>query len=102
MAWVLRRLVQGEGRPGDLDLLLRVGHNIEGRTICGLGDASVQPVRSFIQKFREEFEALLPREALAAPAWQMHGHGPRTGRFGPPGEEAALSDPVEGPPNAAL
>jgi NADH-quinone oxidoreductase subunit F len=101
MAWVLRRLLAGEGRPGDLGLLLRVGDNIEGRTICGLGDASVQPVRSFIRKFRPEFEALLP-EPVQAVAWQSHGHGPRTGRFGPPAEEATRSEAVDGPPTAAL
>ncbi len=102
MAWVLRRLLAGEGRPGDLDLLLRVGGNIEGRTICGLGDAAVQPVRSFIHKFRAEFEALLPAAAPREPDWQRHGHGPRTGRFGPPAEEAARSQAVDGPPTAAL
>ncbi len=101
MAWVLRRLLAGEGSPGDLGLLLRVGDNIEGRTICGLGDASVQPVRSFIRKFRQEFEALAPLP-VAFPAWQLHGHGPRTGRFGPPVEEAAQSQPVEGPPDYVL
>ncbi len=101
MAWVLRRLLAGEGRPGDLELLLRVGDNIEGRTICGLGDASVQPVRSFIQKFRPEFEALEPA-GMDWPAWQIHGHGPRTGRFGPPVEEAARSQPVEGSPDYVL
>ncbi|MDA8345178.1 MAG: NADH-quinone oxidoreductase subunit NuoF [Thermaerobacter sp.] len=102
MAWVLRRLVAGEGRPGDLELLLRVGGNIEGRTICGLGDASVQPVRSFLQKFRPEFEALLPPARDAGPEWQRHGHGPRTARHGAPGDEALRSEPVDGPPDAAL
>ena len=102
MAWVLRRLLAGEGRPKDLELLLRVGDNIEGRTICGLGDASVQPVRSFIQKFRGEFEALLPQAHPTDPLWQIHGHGPRTGRFRSPAEEAAHSQAVEGPPTASL
>ncbi len=102
MAWVLRRLLAGEGRPDDLELLLRVGDNIEGRTICGLGDASVQPVRSFIQKFRPEFEALLPKEEQGTLAWQSHGHGPRSGRFGSPAKEAMRSQAVDGPPTAAL
>jgi NADH-quinone oxidoreductase subunit F len=53
---VVKRIEHGEGRPGDLDLLMSVGSNIAGRTICALGDAAVGPVQSFIQHFRKEFE----------------------------------------------
>lgn len=53
---VIRRIEHGEGRPEDLDLLLDVGKNISGRTICALGDAAVGPVHSFIKHFRQEFE----------------------------------------------
>jgi NADH-quinone oxidoreductase subunit F len=56
MKKILHRIEYGEGRPGDVDLLLRMGENIFGRTICPLGDASVWPVESTINKFREEFE----------------------------------------------
>lgn len=56
MEKLLHRIEYGEGRPGDVDLLLRMGENIFGRTICPLGDASVWPVESTINKFREEFE----------------------------------------------
>ena len=45
-----------QGRPGDLDLLTDVASNIEGRTICALGDAAAWPVKSFIKYFRSEFE----------------------------------------------
>ncbi|MBK6742318.1 MAG: NADH-quinone oxidoreductase subunit NuoF [Hydrogenophilales bacterium] len=53
---VIKRIEHGEGRPEDLDLLMSVGGNIAGRTICALGDAAVGPVHSFIQHFRKEFE----------------------------------------------
>jgi NADH-quinone oxidoreductase subunit F len=53
---VIRRIEHGEGRPEDLDLLMSVGTNIAGRTICALGDAAVGPVHSFIKHFRKEFE----------------------------------------------
>jgi NADH-quinone oxidoreductase subunit F len=53
---ILHRIEHGDGRPGDIDLLLRMGENIFGRTICPLGDASVWPVESAINKFRDEFE----------------------------------------------
>ncbi len=101
-SWIIARLLAGEGRPNDLDQLLRICDNVEGRTICGLGDAAVQPVRSFITKFRPEFEALLPTTKDARPDWQRHGHGPRTARFEAPSEEAAHSEPVAGLPSARL
>ena len=39
----------------DLDLLNNVADNIQGRTICALGDAAAMPVRAMIQHFRDEF-----------------------------------------------
>jgi NADH-quinone oxidoreductase subunit F len=56
MEKILHRIESGEGRRGDVDLLLHMGTNIFGRTICPLGDASVWPVDSAINKFRAEFE----------------------------------------------
>ncbi|NTV93949.1 MAG: NADH-quinone oxidoreductase subunit NuoF [Thiobacillus sp.] len=53
---VIKRIEHGEGRPEDLDLLMSVGTNIAGRTICALGEAAVGPVQSFIKHFRKEFE----------------------------------------------
>lgn len=53
---VVKRIEEGAGREGDLELLTDVGNKIDGRTICGLGAAAATPVRSFIKHFREEFE----------------------------------------------
>ena len=53
---VVNRIVNGEGRMEDLDLLTDVSSNISGRTICALGDAAATPVLSFIKHFRPEFE----------------------------------------------
>jgi len=53
---IVHRIVQGQGRMEDLDLLLDVSKNIGGRTICALGDAAATPVQSFIKHFRSEFE----------------------------------------------
>ncbi|HXY05678.1 MAG TPA: NADH-quinone oxidoreductase subunit NuoF [Burkholderiaceae bacterium] len=53
---VLHRIEHGQGRPEDIDLLDSVAENIQGRTICALGDAAAMPVRSFIKNFRAEFE----------------------------------------------
>ena len=53
---VLKRIVAGDGRMEDLQLLIDVAGRIEGHTICALGDAAAMPVRSFVKQFREEFE----------------------------------------------
>jgi NADH-quinone oxidoreductase subunit F len=53
---MLHRVEHGQGRPDDIDMLNSVADNIQGRTICALGDAAAMPVRSFIKHFRSEFE----------------------------------------------
>ncbi len=55
---ILRNLVGGKGKRSDIDLLLKVADMMEGKTICPLADADVMPIRSFVTKFRSEFEAL--------------------------------------------
>ena len=52
---MLTRIVEGQGRPEDIEKLEDVAHKIEGRTICALGDAAAMPVYSFIKHFRHEF-----------------------------------------------
>ncbi len=56
MLAILHRIEHGEGTMEDLDTLLDICDNIEGNTICPLGDAAIPPVRSTIRKFREEYE----------------------------------------------
>lgn len=56
MEKVLYRLEHGQGKLSDIDLLVRVAKNIEGNTICPLGDAAAWPVASAIRHFRAEFE----------------------------------------------
>jgi NADH-quinone oxidoreductase subunit F len=56
--WLWRmvdRIEHGRGRPEDIDLLNSVADNIQGRTICALGDAAAMPVRAMIKHFRDEF-----------------------------------------------
>lgn len=53
---VLHRLEYGQGKMSDIDLLVSVAGNIEGNTICPLGDAAAWPVASAIRHFRDEFE----------------------------------------------
>ncbi len=53
---VLSRIEHGNGKMRDIDLLVSIARNIEGNTICPLGDAAAWPVASAIRHFREEFE----------------------------------------------
>jgi NADH-quinone oxidoreductase subunit F len=57
--WLYRmvhRIEHGQGQEEDLESLNSVADNIQGRTICALGDAAAMPVRAFIRHFRAEFE----------------------------------------------
>ena len=64
---ILERIVDGHGRPEDLDLLLDVCDNIsvgmnwppKQTTICPLGQSATTPVASAIMRFKDEFEAYL-------------------------------------------
>jgi len=57
-AKILKNIVAGEGKRSDVDLLLKIADMMEGKTICPLADADVMPIRSFVTKFRSEFEDL--------------------------------------------
>ncbi|HEX5581737.1 MAG TPA: NADH-quinone oxidoreductase subunit NuoF [Gemmatimonadaceae bacterium] len=62
-AWttrILERIVDGGGTVEDLDTLLDIADNMTGKTICVLSDSCATPVVSGIQKFRADFEALIP------------------------------------------
>jgi len=54
---VTRRVTEGNGREGDLELLASIAHGIAGNTICALGDAAAWPMLGFLTKFRADFEA---------------------------------------------
>ena len=53
---ILKRFQTGDGQSSDIDLLMDIANNIEGNTICALGDAAAWPVQSMIRRFRDEFE----------------------------------------------
>lgn len=57
MEKMLHRFEHHDATIADIDLLYNVAANIEGNTICALGDAAAWPVKGFIEKFRSEFEA---------------------------------------------
>ncbi len=53
---VLHRLEHGHGHMEDIDLLVSVAKQIEGNTICPLGEAAAWPVAAAVRHFRDEFE----------------------------------------------
>jgi NADH-quinone oxidoreductase subunit F len=53
---ILKRFEHYEANTDDIDLLMDIANNIEGNTICALGDAAAWPVQSMIRRFRDEFE----------------------------------------------
>jgi NADH-quinone oxidoreductase subunit F len=80
--WLLKlltRLENGEGRLSDIDLLVSIANNIAGKTLCPFGDAAAAPVQSFVQQFRDEFEAHVREGRCTCPAdWRareaVHAH----------------------------
>jgi NADH-quinone oxidoreductase subunit F len=63
---ILRRILAGQGKPEDLDLLLDLSDQMTGRTICPLCDSCAVPVVSGINKFKDEFEAYINGSKPAA------------------------------------
>jgi len=70
--WLYRmvhRIEHGQGRMEDIDLLNSVSDNIQGRTICALGDAAAMPVRAMIKNFRDEFIHHIEHKSCVVPAY---------------------------------
>jgi NADH-quinone oxidoreductase subunit F len=57
MYQILTRLEAGDGRSGDLELLLDICANLKALTICPLSDAAAMPIESYVRKFYDEFAA---------------------------------------------
>ncbi len=53
---VMERLVRGEARKSEIDMLLDVTKQVEGHTICALGDAAAWPIQGLIRNYRGEIE----------------------------------------------
>ncbi len=63
---MLLRLGKGEAVSEDIDLLEEVSRQIEGHTICALGDAAAWPVQGLIRHFRPELERRIKRHVGVA------------------------------------
>jgi NADH-quinone oxidoreductase subunit F len=56
MMRVMERLVKGEAQVEEIDMLWDVTKQVEGHTICALGDAAAWPIQGLIRNFRDEIE----------------------------------------------
>ena len=65
---VMERLAAGRAQPREIDMLLKVTKQIEGHTICALGDAAAWPVQGLIRHFRPVIEARLEQRQTAEAA----------------------------------
>jgi len=63
MEKILHRVKHGHGRKEDVDLLYDVANNIDGKTICPLGEAAAWPVKAFVSKFKDEFNEFIQNSA---------------------------------------
>lgn len=58
---ITERMVDGRARPEDAQLLKSIADQVEGKTICAMGEALSWPTQSFIAKFKDEFESYSKR-----------------------------------------
>jgi len=65
---VMERLVTGEADVAEIDMLLEVSYQIEGHTICALGDAAAWPIQGLMRHFRPEVEARIIERKSKQPA----------------------------------
>ena len=63
---VLERMAKGQAEKGEIDMLLNVSYQVEGHTICALGDAAAWPVQGLIRHFRHVIEERIDDQALEA------------------------------------
>ncbi|HXL99086.1 MAG TPA: NADH-quinone oxidoreductase subunit NuoF [Rhizomicrobium sp.] len=63
---VMKRMTVGDSQPGEIDLLQEVTKEVEGHTICALGDAAAWPIQGLIRHFRPELERRMAARRQAA------------------------------------
>jgi NADH-quinone oxidoreductase subunit F len=56
MMRVMERLVKGDASVEEIDMLFDVTKQVEGHTICALGDAAAWPIQALIRNFRDDIE----------------------------------------------
>jgi NADH-quinone oxidoreductase subunit F len=60
---IMERLRTGEADIGEIDMLQQVTKQVEGHSICALGDAAAWPIQGLIKHFRPELERRIAERA---------------------------------------
>ncbi len=72
MLQILERIVAGNGQEGDMELLMDITKQLDGRSFCGLGDAAAWPVAAALKVFPEEFDYYIKNgRSMVASSLQM-------------------------------
>lgn len=91
MANMMKRAETGEMREREIDMLQELTKQVEGHTICALGDAAAWPIQGLIRNFRPEMEARIRKARESKGEFLAGGH--KAGTFGSqtvmPGSEIA-------------
>jgi len=66
MLEILNRIVEGEGKEGDISLLEELGEHIKDTSLCGLGQSAPNPILSTIRYFRPEYETHIKNQKCPA------------------------------------
>ena len=56
MMRIMERLMKGDASVDEIDMLIEITKQVEGHTICALGDAAAWPIQGLIRHFRNEVE----------------------------------------------
>jgi NADH-quinone oxidoreductase subunit F len=93
LSQILQRILDGEGRQADIDILTDITKGIFQRAFCALADGACSPINSSIEYFRDEYEYLVEHGRLPDDI-EPHG-GPVTQNSGHvrPNHRAPLYDP---------
>ena len=67
MADMLERMKVGNADFAEIDMLEELSYQIEGHTICALGDAAAWPIQGLIRNFRDEIEDRIRHKRKATP-----------------------------------
>ena len=65
---ILQRIVDGEGRMEDLELIESLAGRMAGRVLCALADTGVLPVVSAVRRFRDDFVRAIENGGVRAPS----------------------------------
>ena len=76
MMRIMERLVAGSASVEEIDMLLDVTKQVEGHTICALGDAAAWPIQGLIRHFRDEIEDRIKttQKNTSAPAYRKQSY----------------------------